>query len=206
VPAFDNALALVGCPDRRIGRLCITCCSPFPTFTSRPTPAYHVASATGSFYHGAIAPTQSPTRGVDSSASDARSWRYVKCSSLGPHSKSGMPRPSALDWRKLKAGRFRGSDCRAFGKGNERTMRDATRNLLEFAPALIAVGEPPKSGMYREDLEPSPFMASQLRPPPFGADQNARRAPSFRAPLGRGFRAPSPVGRYGLVDIKTISQ
>ena len=27
-PAFDHALALVGCPDRRIDRLCITCCSP----------------------------------------------------------------------------------------------------------------------------------------------------------------------------------
>src|SRR5215216_2919472 len=27
-PAFDNAMALVGCPDRRIDRLCITCCSP----------------------------------------------------------------------------------------------------------------------------------------------------------------------------------
>src|SRR5829696_4013876 len=26
--AFDNAVALVGCPDRRIDRLCITCCSP----------------------------------------------------------------------------------------------------------------------------------------------------------------------------------
>ena len=26
--AFDNALALVGCPDRRSDRLCITCCSP----------------------------------------------------------------------------------------------------------------------------------------------------------------------------------
>ena len=26
--AFDNALALVGCPDRRIDRLCIACCSP----------------------------------------------------------------------------------------------------------------------------------------------------------------------------------
>ena len=26
--AFDNALAHVGCPDRRIDRLCITCCSP----------------------------------------------------------------------------------------------------------------------------------------------------------------------------------
>src|SRR5262245_60445937 len=26
-PAFDNAMAKVGCPDRRIDRLCITCCS-----------------------------------------------------------------------------------------------------------------------------------------------------------------------------------
>ena len=26
--AFENALAQVGCPDRRIDRLCITCCSP----------------------------------------------------------------------------------------------------------------------------------------------------------------------------------
>ena len=33
--AFDNAVARVGCPDRRIDRLCITCCSPFPTVTSR---------------------------------------------------------------------------------------------------------------------------------------------------------------------------
>jgi hypothetical protein len=30
--AFKNALARVGCPDRRIDRLCITCCSP-----SQPT-------------------------------------------------------------------------------------------------------------------------------------------------------------------------
>jgi hypothetical protein len=27
-PAFDDAMALVGCPDRRIDRLCIRCCSP----------------------------------------------------------------------------------------------------------------------------------------------------------------------------------
>src|SRR6516164_1010523 len=30
-----NAWGEVGCPDRRIDRLCITCCLPFPTFTSR---------------------------------------------------------------------------------------------------------------------------------------------------------------------------
>ena len=48
--AFDNALAHVGCPDRRIDRLCITCCSPLPTFTSRRMSArsHHAASATGS--------------------------------------------------------------------------------------------------------------------------------------------------------------
>ena len=33
--AFDNAWGQVGCPDRRIDRLCITCCSSLPTFTSR---------------------------------------------------------------------------------------------------------------------------------------------------------------------------
>src|SRR5580693_6258504 len=38
VRALDNALAKVGCPDRRIDRLCITCCSPFPTVTSRRMP------------------------------------------------------------------------------------------------------------------------------------------------------------------------
>ena len=27
-PAFDDAMAQMGCPDRRIDRLCITCCSP----------------------------------------------------------------------------------------------------------------------------------------------------------------------------------
>jgi len=36
--AFDNAVAQVGCPDRRIDRLCITCCSPFPTVPSRRMP------------------------------------------------------------------------------------------------------------------------------------------------------------------------
>ena len=34
-PAFDNALAQVGCPDRRIDRLCITCCSSSQPSTSR---------------------------------------------------------------------------------------------------------------------------------------------------------------------------
>jgi hypothetical protein len=33
--AFDNAVAQVGSPDRRVDRLCITFCSPFPTATSR---------------------------------------------------------------------------------------------------------------------------------------------------------------------------
>jgi hypothetical protein len=49
--AFDNALAQVGCPDRRVDRLCITCCSPFRTTTSRRMSGrdlVHAASATGS--------------------------------------------------------------------------------------------------------------------------------------------------------------
>src|SRR5258706_6773053 len=34
-PAFDNALAQLGCPDHRTDRFCITCCLPFPTVHSR---------------------------------------------------------------------------------------------------------------------------------------------------------------------------
>ena len=34
-PAFYDALALMGCPDRRIDRLCITCCLPSQPSTSR---------------------------------------------------------------------------------------------------------------------------------------------------------------------------
>ena len=33
-PAFENAMAQVGCPDRRIDRLCFTCCS-------SSQPSYH---------------------------------------------------------------------------------------------------------------------------------------------------------------------
>ena len=49
--AFNNALAQVGCPDRRIDRLCITCCSPSQPFTSRRMlrrDLFHAANATGS--------------------------------------------------------------------------------------------------------------------------------------------------------------
>src|SRR5215470_10884763 len=34
--AFDHAVARVGCPDRRIDRLCITCCSSLPTVHITP--------------------------------------------------------------------------------------------------------------------------------------------------------------------------
>jgi hypothetical protein len=50
-PAFDNnAMAQVGCPDRRIDRLCITCCSPSQPSHHAGCPArsLHAASATGS--------------------------------------------------------------------------------------------------------------------------------------------------------------
>jgi hypothetical protein len=39
--AFDNAVARVGCPDRRIDRLCITCCSP-------SQPSHHAGGPTRS--------------------------------------------------------------------------------------------------------------------------------------------------------------
>ena len=49
-PAFDNAMAHLGCPDRRIDRLCITCCSPSqPSHRAGyPARSRHAASATGS--------------------------------------------------------------------------------------------------------------------------------------------------------------
>src|SRR3981189_370718 len=48
-PAFDDALALVGCPDRRIDRLCITCCSSSqPSHHADPRrDLVYAASATG---------------------------------------------------------------------------------------------------------------------------------------------------------------
>src|SRR5262245_29736014 len=47
--AFDNALAHVGCPDRRLDRLCITRCLPCqPPHTPLSAYLVHAASATGS--------------------------------------------------------------------------------------------------------------------------------------------------------------
>ena len=55
-PAFDNALAQVGCPDRRIDRLCITYCSPSQHITPvvRHDFVYR-ASPTGSLYRSPLA-------------------------------------------------------------------------------------------------------------------------------------------------------
>src|SRR5712672_1417878 len=52
-PAFDNASTQVGCPDRRIDRLCITCCSPSITPVVRRDLVY-AASATGSLYRSPL--------------------------------------------------------------------------------------------------------------------------------------------------------
>src|SRR5258708_16100339 len=48
-PAFDDAMARVGCPDRRIDRLFITCCSPSQPshHAGYPTRSRYRASATG---------------------------------------------------------------------------------------------------------------------------------------------------------------
>jgi hypothetical protein len=74
--AFDNAMAQVGCPDRRIDRLCITCCSP-------SQPSHHA--------------------GVSDAISFTPQARRVPCSArLWP----SLPRPSAQScwqarWRRL---------------------------------------------------------------------------------------------------------
>src|SRR5262247_3484738 len=48
--AFEDAMARVGCPDRRIDRHCITCCSPSQPLCHAGYPArfLYAASATGS--------------------------------------------------------------------------------------------------------------------------------------------------------------
>jgi hypothetical protein len=56
-PAFDNAVARVGCPDRRIDRLCITCCSPSNLHITPDVrrDLVYAASATGSLYRSPFA-------------------------------------------------------------------------------------------------------------------------------------------------------
>src|SRR5205814_1939748 len=60
--AFDDAVAQVGCPDRRIDRLCITCCSP-------SQPSHHVGCPTRSRLRDLSEPAspkaESPTRTFD---------------------------------------------------------------------------------------------------------------------------------------------
>ena len=55
--AFKNAMAHVGCPDRRIDRLCITCCSPSQPSHHAGCPARsrYRASAMGSLYRSPLA-------------------------------------------------------------------------------------------------------------------------------------------------------
>src|SRR6516225_7281330 len=56
-PAFENAMAQVGCPDRRIDRLCITCCSPsqLSHHAGCRRDLIHAASATGSLSRSPLA-------------------------------------------------------------------------------------------------------------------------------------------------------
>ncbi len=63
-PAFDNALAHVGCPDRRIDRLCITCCSPsqLSHHAGCRRDLVYAASATGSSASGSSAAPSSWSR------------------------------------------------------------------------------------------------------------------------------------------------
>jgi len=55
-PAFDNASTQVGCPDRRIDRLCFTCCSSSQPSHHAGCPAHlvYAASATGSLYRSPL--------------------------------------------------------------------------------------------------------------------------------------------------------
>jgi hypothetical protein len=72
-PAFDNAMALVGCPDRRIDRLCVTCCSP-------SQPSHHAGCPARSRY-AASAASRKPRRSYQT---PTRSAKWPKTRTLRP--------------------------------------------------------------------------------------------------------------------------
>jgi hypothetical protein len=59
-PAFDDAMAHVGCPDRRIDRLCITCCSP-----SQPCMGQLLSSLIFDLFHLLVRPRWRPSAHPD---------------------------------------------------------------------------------------------------------------------------------------------
>ena len=82
-PAFENALALVGCPDRRIDRLCITCCSPSQpshhavvrgAISSDPQRGWIIVSLAPS-HHGPCVDGSELARGIFTS----QSWSVQPC-------------------------------------------------------------------------------------------------------------------------------
>jgi hypothetical protein len=59
-PAFDNAVAQMGCPDRRIDQSCITCCLPFPTVLTAPSPALFHSPSQQAISRARLAPWTCP--------------------------------------------------------------------------------------------------------------------------------------------------
>ena len=94
--AFDNALALVGCPDRRIDRLCITCCSPSQLSHHIECPMRSRSRRKRSGFFVAFAPSHHRPRhpGDLVGERDGRDLRW------SPRQQRGEPRPmpGAMDF------------------------------------------------------------------------------------------------------------
>ena len=94
--AFDNALAQMGCPDRRIDRLCITCCSPSQPSHHTGCPMRSRSRRERSGFFVAFAPSHHRPRhpGDLVGERDGRDLRW------SPRQQRGEPRPmpGAMDF------------------------------------------------------------------------------------------------------------
>ena len=118
-PAFDNALAQVGCPDRRIDRLCITMLFALPTFTSRRM-------------SGAISFTP-PARRVPCSA---RPWPSSPTPCARAYWRARWRRPWSVQTYAIRE--RNGNGCQSGRKGSlvgNRTDRQAFCSRLEVFPS-----------------------------------------------------------------------
>jgi hypothetical protein len=118
-PAFDNALAHVGCPDRRIDRLCITCCSP-------SQPSHHAGMA------GAISFTPQVRRVPCS----ARPWPSSPTPCARAYWRARWRRPWSVQTYAIRE--RNGNGCQSGRKGSlvgNRTDRQAFCSRLEVFPS-----------------------------------------------------------------------
>ena len=91
--AFDNAMAQVGCPDRRIDRLCITCCSPSNLHIAPVVrrDLVYAASATGSLYRSPLTIMAQTIRAILLASAIAATFAGRRASNAVSHGRCWVP-------------------------------------------------------------------------------------------------------------------